>query len=196
MKRVAVFCASSPGKNPAFKANAEALGRAMARDGLGLVYGGGKVGLMGVIADAVLSEGGEVIGVIPHALVAKEVEHRGLTELHEVGSMHERKALMESRADAFVAMPGGFGTLDELCEIVTWAQLGFHRKPIGLLNVAGYYDAFLAFLDHGVSEGMISARVRAEILVDSDPERLLAAIRARKPGGPIGPIWLRDKSEL
>lgn len=146
------------------------------RRGLGLVYGGSDVGLMGTLADTVLSQGGEVIGVIPEPLVAKEVAHRGLTDLRIVHSMHERKAMMAELADAFIAMPGGFGTLEEFSEIVTWIQLGLHRKPCGLLNVEGYYDGLLAFLNHAVAEGFIHADYRAVVLTDAEPEALVEKI--------------------
>jgi uncharacterized protein (TIGR00730 family) len=149
------------------------MGAAVARQGFGLVYGGGNVGLMGVIADAALALGGEVIGVIPRSMVDKELAHRGLTRLHTVHSMHERKALMAELADAFIALPGGYGTLEEFCEILTWAQLGLHCKPCGLLNVEGFYDAYLAQIDHAVSARFIRAEHRSLIQVEPNPERLL-----------------------
>ncbi|WP_293368152.1 TIGR00730 family Rossman fold protein, partial [Nevskia sp.] len=141
--------------------------------GIRLVYGGGRVGLMGEVADAVLAGGGEVIGVIPTLLVQKEVEHRGVTELREVGSMHERKALMEQLSDAFVVLPGGFGTLDEACEILTWAQLGLHTKPLGLVNTAGYYDLLSAFLDYANGQDFISTENRQRVLVESTSGKIL-----------------------
>src|SRR2546421_2418842 len=153
MRRVCVFCGSRTGTAPVYAEEARRLGAALCRRGLGLVYGAGNIGLMGVLADAVLAHGGEVIGVIPRALVDKELAHAGLTQLHIVETMHQRKALMEQLADAFVALPGGYGTGDELFEILTWAQLHIHAKPIGLLNVAGYFDALLAWLNHTVAEG-------------------------------------------
>src|SRR5215469_5924737 len=146
-----VFCGSNRGTNPRYAAAAE-LGRCLASSGIGIVYGGGKVGLMGVLADAAIEQGGEVIGVIPRMLVDREIAHPGLTELRIVGSMHERKALMADLSDAFIAMPGGYGTLDEFCEILTWTQLGLQQKPIGMLNVDGYFDPLLALFDHAVAE--------------------------------------------
>jgi uncharacterized protein (TIGR00730 family) len=152
MKRVCVFCGSSSGSRPEYRTAAEELGTEVVRRKIGLVYGGGNVGLMGVIADAVLKAGGEVMGVIPENLMAKEVGHNGLTKLHVVRSMHERKALMADLSDAFIALPGGFGTLEEFCEIVTWSQLGLHTKPCGILNVQGYYSPLLAMFDHAVKD--------------------------------------------
>ena len=181
MKRICVFCGSNSGRGDKYQSMAVKLGRALAERGLGLVYGGGKVGLMGTIADAVLERGGEVIGVIPEDLVKKEVAHKGLTDLRIVGSMHERKALMARLSDGFIAMPGGFGTLDEFCEILTWAQLGFHLKPFGMLDVGGYFELFLKFVDHSVSEGFIRGEHRDMILVESSPEPLLDAFAARQP---------------
>jgi uncharacterized protein (TIGR00730 family) len=180
MKSVCVFCGSSSGTVPAYAEAARALGRELVRRDLRLVHGGGHVGLMGVIADAVLSGGGEAVGVIPQALVAKELAHPGLTQLHVVGSMHERKALMAELSDAFLALPGGFGTLEEFCEVLTWAQLGLHGKPCGLLNVNGYYDAMLAFFERAVGDGFLRAKHRELVLVGKTPEevfRLLAAYR-------------------
>jgi uncharacterized protein (TIGR00730 family) len=176
-RSVCVFCASSHGVNPAYGEAARQVGHLLARQGIELIYGGGCVGLMGTVADAALGAGGRVVGVMPVALVEREIAHTGLTELHVVASMHERKARMADLSDAFVALPGGFGTLDELCEILTWAQLGIHRKPVGLLNVAGYYDHFLALLDHQVREGLLQARHRDHLTVDDDPERLLEKLR-------------------
>jgi uncharacterized protein (TIGR00730 family) len=181
MKRICVFCGSNSGRGELYGAMAVKLGHALAARGLGLVYGGGKVGLMGTIADAVLERGGEVIGVIPEDLVRKEVAHEGLTDLRVVGSMHERKALMAELSDGFIAMPGGFGTLDEFCEILTWAQLGLHRKPSGLLDVGGYFEHFLKFVDHSVAEGFIRREHRELLLVGSEPEGLLEAFAGYKP---------------
>jgi len=181
MKRVCVFCGSSIGSRPVYREAAQALGAALARRNLGLVYGGGKVGLMGVVADAALAAGGEVIGVIPDFLEAKEVGHRGLTELRVVGSMHERKAMMAALSDGFIALPGGYGTLEEFGEILTWAQLDLHHKPIGLLDVAGYYDPLLRLFDHAVAEGFLSPALRALVLEESDPARLLDALAAHEP---------------
>lgn len=174
---VCVFCASNHGAKPIYREAAAEVGRLLAGQAIELVYGGGCVGLMGTVADAALSAGGRAVGVMPVALVEREIAHTGLTELHVVASMHERKARMADLSDAFVALPGGFGTLDELCEILTWAQLGIHRKPVGLLNVAGYYDHFLALLDHQVREGLLQARHRAYLTVDDNPQHLLEELR-------------------
>jgi uncharacterized protein (TIGR00730 family) len=176
MKRICVYCGSSNGTRQSYIEAARALGASLVRRGFGLVYGGSNVGLMGALADTVLAQGGEVIGIIPEPLVAREVAHTGLSDLRVVGSMHERKALMSELADAFIAMPGGFGTLEEFCEIVTWVQLGLHRKPCGLLNVAGYYDGLLSFLNHAVAEGFILPKYKAIILADSEPDDLLERI--------------------
>lgn len=185
MRRICVFCGSSPGLNPAYAEAAREMGRALVNRRLSLVYGGGQVGLMGIIADAVLDAGGEAIGVIPHALNAREIAHHGLSKLHVVDSMHERKALMASLSDAFIAMPGGFGTYEEFFEAVTWTQLGVHRKPCGLLNVGGFYDPVVQFLDRAVMERFIRPEHRAAILVDTDPARLLEALaEARLPEVP------------
>ncbi|HLY39456.1 MAG TPA: TIGR00730 family Rossman fold protein, partial [Candidatus Binatia bacterium] len=155
MRRVCVFCGSNVGGRDVYAATARALGAALARAGIGLVYGGGSVGLMGLLADAVLAGGGEVIGVIPRALATREIAHHGLADLRIVESMHERKALMTELADAFVALPGGFGTLEELLEVVTWAQLGLHAKPIAVLNVAGYFDGLIALFEHAIAERFV-----------------------------------------
>jgi uncharacterized protein (TIGR00730 family) len=171
--RLCVFCGSSFGASPLYADAARELGRRLVRRGIGLVYGGGDVGLMGVVADAVLAAGGPVWGVIPRALADREVAHRQLTSLEIVGSMHERKARMAELADAFLALPGGLGTLDEWFEVWTWAQLGIHAKPLGMLNVAGYFDPLLAFVDRTVDEGFVSPRHRGLVSVDGDPERLL-----------------------
>lgn len=173
MKRICVFCGSKKGARPEYEAAAKALGTFMVRRGYGLVYGGGNVGLMGVIADQVLAEGGEVIGVIPDVLMAKELGHMGNTKLHVVGSMHERKALMAESSDGFIAMPGGFGTFEEFCEIVTWAQLGLHKKPCGLLNVNGYYDPLLTMFDEAVKEGFVTTAYRSLVLDAREPDALL-----------------------
>ncbi|MDB6108539.1 MAG: yvdD [Pedosphaera sp.] len=173
IKRVCVYCGSSFGSRPEYVEAAQQMGRVLARRGLELVYGGGRVGLMGTIADAVLAENGRVIGVIPHALASKEIAHQGLQDLRVVGSMHERKALMVELADAFIAMPGGFGTMEEFCEVLTWAQLGLHRKPHGLLNTAGFYDSLLGFFDHTVAERFVRAEHRSLVVSEEDPERLL-----------------------
>src|SRR3954453_6200666 len=167
IKRVCVYCGSNFGSRPEYVAAAQRLGSALARRSLELVYGGGRVGLMGTIADAVLAEQGKVIGVIPEALLAKEVGHQGLKDLRVVGSMHERKALMVELSDAFIAMPGGFGTLEEFCEVLTWAQLGLHPKPCGLLNVLGYYDPLLAFFGHAAAERFVRPEHRALVLQET-----------------------------
>ncbi|MFI5396053.1 MAG: TIGR00730 family Rossman fold protein [Candidatus Binatia bacterium] len=181
MRRVCIFCGSNNGARSVYVDAARAMGTALARRRVGLVYGGGRVGLMGVVADAVMTGGGEVIGVIPEALVAKEVAHEGLPDLRVVGSMHERKALMTELADAFVALPGGYGTLEEFCEVVTWAQLGLHRKPCGLLNVGGFYDRLLALFDHAVAEHFVRPAHRSLVLEERDPERLLDLLAGYQP---------------
>lgn len=181
MKRLCVFCGSSPGANPSYIATARALGRELAARELGLVFGGSGVGLMGALADGALAAGGEVTGVIPRALEAKELAHRGLTRLEVVASMHERKARMAELADGFVALPGGMGTLEELAEILTWAQLGLHRKPCGLLDVAGYWQPLVAFFDHAVEERFLRAEHRAILLVGAEPAPLLDALERWQP---------------
>ena len=173
MRRVGVYCGSKAGGDPAFRAAAEKTAQALLARGHGLVYGGASVGLMGAVCDAVLAGGGEAIGVIPRTLTAREVAHRKLPDLRIVDSMHERKALMVELADAFVVLPGGIGTLDELFETYTWAALGLHAKPLGLLNVAGYFDGLLAFLDHVVEQGFLDPAARLRLHVDTDPARLL-----------------------
>ena len=178
MQRICVFCGSSPGGDPAYFDAAQEMGREIAARNLTLVYGGGHVGLMGALADAVLDAGGSVIGVIPHALAVREIAHQRLTRLHVVGSMHERKAMMADLSDAFVALPGGFGTYEEFFEAVTWTQLGVHKKPCGLLNVSGFYDPVIQFLDHAVREQFIRPAHRETVLVDSDPARLLDKLTA------------------
>jgi uncharacterized protein (TIGR00730 family) len=173
MRRLCVFCGSNLGTDPAHPAAALELADALAAQGIGLVYGGAHRGLMGVIADRLLALGGEVIGVIPAGMMEREMAHRGLTKLHVVASMHERKALMAENADAFLAMPGGFGTLEELMEVVTWKQLGFHDKPIAVLNTVGYYDPFLTFVEHATKQGFIKPEHAANLTVVLTP---LAAI--------------------
>ncbi len=171
--RLCVFCGSKHGRQPVYAEVAEALGRLLAKRKIGLVYGGGHVGLMGVLADIVLAGGGEVIGVIPQSMVQSELAHERLTELHVVQTMHERKALMALKADGFLALPGGFGTAEEFFEIVTWRQLRLHDKPIGLLNVAGYFDPLLTWTKQAFEQGFISARRRGLVRVASDPEEML-----------------------
>ena len=189
MRRVCVFCGSSVGNQPAYAEAARAMGAVLAKRGIGLVYGGGNVGLMGVVADAVMAHGGEAIGVIPHSLADREIAHGGITQLHVVDSMHARKAMMAELSDAFVAMPGGVGTFEEFFEVVTWTQLGLHRKPCGLLNVQGFYTPLAAFIDQAVSEGFIKPVHRAAIIVDSDPARLLDTLA--KVELPAVPKWIR-----
>lgn len=181
ISRVCVFCGSSAGNHPSYKTAALGFGRALVRRGKGLVYGGGRVGLMGVIADAVLEAGGEVIGIIPESLSAKEIRHDGLTELIVVPNMHARKARMTELADGFVAMPGGYGTLEELFEVVTWSQLGLHDKPIALLNVGGYFDGLLGCIDFAVAEGFIQPAHRRLIMSGSEPDALLDALERFEP---------------
>ena len=181
MNSICVFCASSTGRDPAFAAAARSFGALLARERITLVYGGGHVGLMGVLADVVLGAGGRVVGVIPRALWDREVGHRALTELHVVETMHERKALMASLADAFVALPGGLGTLEEIFEVWTWGQLGIHAKPCGFLDVAGYYAPLLAFLDQAVARGLVRPEPRAMAIVDDDGETLLRRLAEYQP---------------
>ncbi|MEK7298011.1 MAG: TIGR00730 family Rossman fold protein [Planctomycetota bacterium] len=178
--RVCVFCGASSGGRPIYAKVAQQLGKAIVSQNMGLVFGGGSVGLMGVIADAVLEEKGEVIGVIPHALSSNEIAHQGLTELRFVSGMHERKAMMAELSDLFIAMPGGYGTLDEFFEILTWSQLGLHAKPIGLLNVDGYFDLLLAFLNHVLQERFIQAKHHQLMVISSDPETLLSELINRR----------------
>jgi len=176
MKRLCVYCGSSTGNKKIYREMAEAMGALLARRRIGLVYGGGNVGLMGVVANAALAGGGEVIGVIPRSLADREIAHAGVTDLRVVDSMHTRKALMADLSDAFIAMPGGVGTFEEFFEAVTWTQLGVHRKPCGLLNVGGFYSPLAAFIDQAVTEGFIKPIHRAMIVVDDDPERLLNSL--------------------
>jgi uncharacterized protein (TIGR00730 family) len=179
--RIAIYCGSSRGLDPVFQTAAADLARHLVSQGIGIVYGGGNVGLMGIIADAAMSAGGEVIGVIPESLLAKELGHGGVTELRVVRSMHERKQMMVDLSDAFIALPGGFGTLDELFETLTWLQLGFHGKPVGLLNVAGFFDHLLTFLDHMTATGFLKTEHRASLLMETDPAALLNAMRTFQP---------------
>ena len=199
MKRLCVFCGSNAGHDPRYRAEADRLGRLLAGRGIELVYGGGNVGLMGVIADACLGAGGTVIGVIPEALIGKEVagrvvDHRGLTRLEVVDSMHTRKARMAELADGFIALPGGFGTFEEFCEVLTWGQLGFHVKPMGLLNVNGFYDPLLALFERAVAEGFLREENRAMALAADDIESLLAALAAYRPE-PVSK-WLKEAQQL
>jgi uncharacterized protein (TIGR00730 family) len=178
MRRICVFCGSSPGNDPAYAALAHSVGQGLARRDIGVVYGGGRVGLMGVVADAALDAGGEVIGVIPQAMVDRELAHRGATELRIVGTLHERKAVMAELSDAFIAIPGGLGTLEELAEVVSWAQLGLHAKPIGLLGVGDYWADLLRWLDGAVEAGFVAPTNRGLILEAADLDALLAQFGA------------------
>ncbi len=183
MRRIAVFCGSGWGALPIYAQTAASVGRLLGERGIGLVYGGGHVGLMGAVADACLSVGGTVIGVIPQALAARELAHRGLTELRVVGSMHERKLMMADLADAFVALPGGFGTWDELFEALTWSQLGIHAKICGLLNVSGYYDAMIAMVERAVADGFIRGEHRHWLMADTAAVSLLDRLMVARPVG-------------
>ncbi len=189
MKTVCVYCGSSAGRRPEYSAAARRLGEELVSRGLDLVYGGSSVGIMKVVADAVLERGGRVTGVIPEALVRKEIAHRGLTKLHVTSSMHERKMRMAELSDAFVALPGGIGTLEELFEAWTWGQLGLHAKPCGLLNVAGYWDGLTAFLDHSVAEGFVKEANRAMLVVSGDPKELLDRFESWR--APTVEKWIR-----
>ena len=179
--RICVFCGSSVGARPAYAAAAKELGELMAKRSIGLVFGGGCIGLMGTIADAVLNNGGEAIGVIPDGLMQREIGHRGVTRLHVVETMHQRKALMADLSDAFIAMPGGYGTLEEFAEIVTWSQLGIQIKPCALLNIEGYWDGLLSFVDHAVNEDFVRRENRDLIVVGATPEEVLDRIQSWKP---------------
>ena len=181
IRRLAVFCGSNPGARPDYVEGARALGRLLCERGIGVVYGGSSVGVMAALAEAVLDELGEIIGVIPKMLVEREVAHRTLTDLRVVGSMHERKALIAELSDGFVALPGGIGTLEEFFEIWTWAQLGVHQKPCGLLNIAGYFDPLLAFLDRAVEEKFVREVHRSMVIVESSPQALLERFEAYVP---------------
>ncbi|MBC8086670.1 MAG: TIGR00730 family Rossman fold protein [Phycisphaerae bacterium] len=178
MKSVAVFCGSNPGTKPEYMELARSLGRLLAEQHITVVFGGGRVGLMGALADAAMQAGGNVIGVMPHALVQREAAHRGLTQLHIVDSMHERKSMLSELADGFIALPGGIGTLEELFETWTWAQLGVHAKPIGLLDVAGYWQLLVQFLDQMGQEGFMRPYTRELLLTDDDAPRLLGRMQS------------------
>lgn len=194
MKRICVFCGSRPGVRPAYRAAAEAVGALFAERGTELVYGGGNVGLMGIVADACLAAGGRVVGVIPRALLEWEVGHEGLTRLEVVDSMHTRKARMAELADAFIALPGGLGTFEELFEILTWAQLGFHSKPVGLLNVEAYYQPLVQMMERGVAEGFMKAENRGLLLVEDNVNALLRTMGAYHP--PAVGKRIRDEKQL
>jgi len=181
MPRICVFCGASPGRGPAYVELAASVGAGLARRRIGVVYGGGRVGLMGALADAALAAGGEVIGVIPRRLVARELAHTGLTELHVVDSLHERKAKMAALADGFIALPGGLGTLEELAEVASWAQLELHDKPLGLLSLGGFWEPFVGWLDRAVAEGFIAPHHRRLIAIDHDLDALLARFAAWTP---------------
>mgnify|MGYP006285741825 CR=1 FL=1 len=181
MERLCVYCGSSPGKDARFTEAARALAQEMVSRGVDLVYGGGRAGLMGIVAEEVLKGGGSAFGVIPRHLMSREIAHAGLTELIEVETMHERKAMMIDRADGFVALPGGLGTLEEISEVLSWAQMGLHRKPIGLLNTADFYDPFVTFFDHLVETYYVSPKSRQLLLVRSEPDSLLTAMSQTNP---------------
>lgn len=181
MKRICVFCGSSPGLNPRYLDLAGQLGERLAKNGIGLVYGGASIGMMGRVARSALDHGGEVIGVIPKDIAEMEVAFAELSDLRIVGSMHERKSLMADLSDGFIAMPGGLGTVEEFFEVLTWAQLGFHSKPCGLLNICGYYDTLIGFVEHSISEEFINGKHRELILTDDDPEALLAKMSVYRP---------------
>lgn len=177
-RHLCVFCGSSPGRDPVYARAAREVGRLLARQGIGVVYGGGRVGMMGAVAEAALAAGGTVLGIIPEALMRSEIAYEGLTELRVVRSMHERKQMMADASDGFLALPGGFGTFEEFCEIVTWAQLGLHGKPCALLNVKGYYDPLLAMFDHALREGFVRPVHRSLVLAADTPAAVLAAMQA------------------
>jgi uncharacterized protein (TIGR00730 family) len=193
LERVCVFCGSNPGRDPVYLRAAAELGEVLARQGIGIVYGGGNVGLMGALADAALASGGRVIGVIPQGLLEREVGHRGVTELRVVDSMHTRKRQMAELSDAFVALPGGLGTLEELFEVLTWAQLGIHGKPCALLNVGGFFDPLLALLEHMIAERFVAPAHRALLRVEPSVERLIAAL-AGEPPPELPPVLRPDES--
>jgi len=191
-QRICVFCGSNSGISPVYRTAAVAMGQLLVERGIELIYGGGNIGLMGILADTVLESGGQVTGVIPESLLAREVGHRELTDLRIVNSMHERKALMADLSDGFIAMPGGFGTFEEFCEVVTWSQLGIHAKPCGLLNVEGYYDSLLELFDHAVREGFLRKENRGLVLEDKDAAILLGKMALFVP--PTADKWI-DNSQ-
>jgi uncharacterized protein (TIGR00730 family) len=188
MKSVCVYCGSNVGTLPAYRETAQSLGRLLASEELKLIYGGGHIGLMGALADALLDAGGSVVGIIPRTLADRELAHQGLTELRIVGSMHERKLMMAELSDGFIALPGGFGTFEEFCEILTWAQLGMHAKPCGLLNVEGYYDPLLSLFDRAVADGFVRQKHREIVLTATEPQALLQAMRSYQP--PTAHKWI------
>lgn len=191
IKSICVYCGSSPGRLDAYATAARALATSLVEQNIRLVYGGANVGIMGLLADTVLQLGGEVVGVIPEALVQKEVAHTGLTKLYVTQSMHERKTLMAELSNGFIALPGGIGTLEELFEVWTWAQLGFHDKPCGLLNIEGYFDSLALFLDHAVAEQFVKQPHRSMLIVESDPEAILERFRNYTP--PVVGKWLEKR---
>ena len=191
MRNICVFCGSQSGTDPRFRQAAVELGDLLAESGHGLVYGGGHIGLMGTIADAVMEAGGTVTGVIPKPMTERELAHETVTKLHVVSSMHERKALMASLSDAFIALPGGFGTFEELFEVIAWAQLGIHRKPIGLLNVAGFFDSLKVLVEHAVAEGFIKSKFRGLFVSADEPLALLEALKSHQP--PPTRRWLSEE---
>lgn len=192
-KNICVYLGSNAGRTPVYVEQARGLGRELAQRGIGLVYGGSNVGLMGALADAALEAGGRVVGILPERLKAKEVAHLGLTELHIVATMHERKRMMSEMSDGFIALPGGAGTLEEIFETWTWAQLGFHAKPCGLLNIAGYYDKLAAFLDHAAQERFMREEHRAMLMIESSPAALLDRYAAYQP--PTVSKWITDEGK-
>ena len=193
LKRICVFCGSSTGFDPVHREAATGFGRSLAAEGLELVYGAGSVGLMGALADAVLQAGGHVIGVIPRFLATRELLHEGLADVRLTQTMHERKALMSELSDAFVALPGGLGTFEELFEVLTWAQLGLHQKPIGLLNIAGYFDPLVAMIDRAIDDGFCREQHRLLFVVDDQPDRLLHRLREHQP--PVVKKWIPSSDE-
>lgn len=193
LEALCIYCGSRPGTDPEFRRRATELGRLLADNEVDLVYGGASQGMMGAVADAALDAGGRVIGILPGGLASKEKAHDGLSELHIVDSMHQRKALMEKLSDGFIALPGGLGTLEELCEVTTWAQLGIHRKPVGVYNIAGYFDGFLAFMDHAVEMEFLPQKHRRLLLVDDNPRKLLGKMDDFEPF--LDRLWL-DESEI
>jgi len=192
MKRLAIYCGSATPSDPVFVDSARAVGRALAERGIGVVYGGGRLGLMGAVADAALDAGGEVIGVIPQALVDAEVAHRGCTELHVVDTMHQRKQAFTDLSDGFVTLPGGTGTMDELWEAMSWAQIGYHAKPVGLLNVAGFYDGLITFVKTMGDVGFLRPQHQGLLIVDDTLDGLLAKMAAFTPATTVGQIGAKD----
>lgn len=193
LRRVCIFCGSSFGANPEYQNAAESFARLLATNGIGVVYGGASVGLMGAVADAALAAGGEVIGVLPHSMMAREIGHNGLTELHLVDTLHERKAMMAELSDAFVALPGGLGTFEEIFEVASWAQIGLHKKPCAFLNTNGFYDGLLTFLETSVAEGFVRPESQALLLAESDPMLLLRRLQAYVP--PAYDRWTKSAGQ-